>query len=495
MGIKRSEIGKGVSYDRILDAMGDSLCIVGDDYTILYQNAALLKRVGDHIGDKCYAVFHNLEKTCDNCLAVEVMKTGESRSAIKSASLDGVQTHINITAAPIFDDDGRVTAVVETVNDITELVRLRDAVASSEELFRQIADNLPGVVWMRDKDKKKLLYLSPNFERVWGRPREEVYGDWKSWVGFIHKDDRGSFLETLESEVFAKGEYDDVSYSMEYRIVRPSGEIRWIKNRGFSVKDHEGRVYRFAGIAEDITDIKAAEVRREDLFAMLRHDLRTPLTMMEANLEIVMDSLDKDKYSEPIAIINTVKNKVKTPNTMIDDLSMIARAQSPSVSMKPMPQSLPGLVREAVILSKDQVKSKGLGLEIDIEDDLLPITFDRVSIQRAVINLLHNAINYTPSGGTIRVSVSDNHACEGVPGECQVVSISDNGPGIPADARDRVFEKYFRLDRDASQGTGLGLAIVKAVAEAHGGKVELESEVGVGSTFSIMLPTEGSPLL
>ncbi len=137
--------------------------------------------------------------------------------------------------------------------DITERNRIVRALQESEEQFRQVTEHIQEVFWLSDTAKNVVLYISPAYESIWGRSRESLYLSPRSWLDAIHADDRERVLHAaLTKQVL--GQYDE-----EYRIVRPDGSIRWIRDRGFPVRDGSGSVSRIAGVADDITERKKVE--------------------------------------------------------------------------------------------------------------------------------------------------------------------------------------------------------------------------------------------
>ena len=134
------------------------------------------------------------------------------------------------------------------IRDISERKRTEEALHDSRERFRQLAENIREVFWLTDPQKDQMLYISPGYEAIWGRTCESLYESARSWLDAIHPDDRDRILAAALTKQVA-GRYDE-----EYRIVRPDGCVRWIRDRAFPVRDQSGEVYRIAGIAEDITD-------------------------------------------------------------------------------------------------------------------------------------------------------------------------------------------------------------------------------------------------
>lgn len=151
-----------------------------------------------------------------------------------------------------FELDGQSLGLA-LVRDITERRQAEEALRESEERFRQVAENIREVFWLSDPVQLKLLYVSPTFEEIWGRTCASLYADYGTWLAAIHPDDRSRVLESSHAKE-TSGEYDEV-----YRVVRPDGSLRWIRDRGFPVKNAAGQVYRIAGVAEDITERRRAE--------------------------------------------------------------------------------------------------------------------------------------------------------------------------------------------------------------------------------------------
>jgi two-component system phosphate regulon sensor histidine kinase PhoR len=163
----------------------------------------------------------------------------------------------------------------------------------------------------------------------------------------------------------------------------------------------------------------------------------------------------------------------------LGDLSRIESGQSPLVKRN---IGIGDVIKRAVERIKPQADRAGLSINIDIASDLPPVSADRDRIEQVLVNLLHNSIKFTPSGGGITIAA--------IPaGDFLQVSVSDSGVGIPADDLPRIFERFYKADRARSGGgTGLGLAIVKHIIEAHGGKVWAQSVEGKGATFTFTLP-------
>ncbi len=169
---------------------------------------------------------------------------------------DGSLFWNELSISPVWDSNGHLTHYIGVQTDITERKLAEARLQESEEKFRQLAENINQVFWMSTFDFRQVLYVSPAYEKIWGRDRSFVYQNPLAWTDPIHPEDRDRVISKIDKQ--ASGEFD-----LEYRIVRPDGEIRWIRDRAFGVYNEQGELYRIAGIAEDITNRKLAEQKSQ----------------------------------------------------------------------------------------------------------------------------------------------------------------------------------------------------------------------------------------
>lgn len=185
------------------------------------------------------------------------------------------QRWIHVEGVPIRNNEGEVIRITGTVTDVTERVETQLALEESEERFRQLAENIDSVFWLTNVDKDKMIYISPAYEDIWGRTTESLYENPASFVEAVHPDDRSKVEEAFPKQ--KTGDYD-----IEYRIVQPDGEIRWIRDRAYPIKDEDGDVYRIAGVAEDITRTKSLQRERKKYVELVEH---SPNFIARTNLD------------------------------------------------------------------------------------------------------------------------------------------------------------------------------------------------------------------
>ncbi|MFU8868825.1 PAS domain S-box protein [Natronococcus sp.] len=164
---------------------------------------------------------------------------------------DGRRIWLSMSGTPLYED-GEITGAVFTFVDITERKRIETDLRESEAKFRQVAENVEQAIWLSSAEKDEMLYANPAYEAIWGRSRDSLYEEPTSFVDAIHPEDRDRILEALPEQ--REGTYDE-----EYRVVRPDGEVRWVRDRAVPIRDDDGDVYRIVGIASDVTDQRTVE--------------------------------------------------------------------------------------------------------------------------------------------------------------------------------------------------------------------------------------------
>ncbi len=234
-------------------------------------------------------------------------------------------------------------------------------------------------------------------------------------------------------------------------------------------------------IFQDMTRVRQLETIRRDFVSNISHELRTPLASLKALTETLLDGALDDP---PAArrFLSRFETEVDSLSLMVSELLELTRIESGRVPLEFEPVQPERLIQGAVERLYLQAERAGLRIETESSEGLPPVMVDPPRMQQVLMNLLHNAIKFTPVGGRITLAVG--------PGEGGVIfRIRDTGVGIPAEDLPRIFERFYKADRARSGGgTGLGLAISKHLVEAHGGRIWAESVQGEGSTFQFFLP-------
>ena len=407
-------------------------------------------------------------------------------------------------------------ALTELASSMLHRAGLVSALRDSEERFRQVAENIRGFIWLRDPTSPKFLYANTAYENIWGRTRESLYENPLSFLEGVHPDDRARVSGLLTDS-------RPTEYDVEYRVVRPDGDVRWVWSRGFPVRDDRGTIYRMAGVTEDITSRKLSEFAREKLVEREReareaseaaqamaerrreeleritasrarlvrgftHDVKNPLGAAEGFLALLEEGVFGPLADRQRESVVRARRSIRRALELIGGALELARAEAGELRLRSIATDVGAVIQEAVAEYDAQAKAKELAMMLDASRDLPMIASDPFRIRQIVENLLSNAIKYTPPKGRIDIHVRRGGTNVPAPGDWIVVEVSDTGRGIPANAISKVFDEFVRLGPADRGGAGVGLAISQRLARALNGMLTVESSEGSGSRFSLWLP-------
>ena len=253
-----------------------------------------------------------------------------------------------------------------------------------------------------------------------------------------------------------------------------------------------GAMYRYFTIAvEDLTELRRLERVRQDFIANISHELRTPLASVRLLVETLEEAIDTDPEKAQ-TFVERIEREVQYLTDLVTELLELSRIESGNVPMAIEPVEAEKLVREAMARMLPQAQRHRLALHTEIEQGKTLVAADSKQIIRVLVNLVHNAIKFTPSGGTVIIGTALQRE-----GQAQSFFVRDTGVGIRSEELPRIFERFYKVNRSRSKtdfigpggaGSGLGLAIARHVVEAHGGRITAESAPGQGSTFTFTLP-------
>jgi two-component system phosphate regulon sensor histidine kinase PhoR len=270
-----------------------------------------------------------------------------------------------------------------------------------------------------------------------------------------------------------------------YTLELPGMEERWVEVNAAAVLDRDGIQRGAILVFHDLTRIKQLERTRQEFVANVSHELRTPLSLIKGFVETLLEGAKNDP-EKATRFLQTIEKHTDRLTFLIEDLLTISRLESGQIIMNLHPVDL----HEETQRVAEDLKSRADGKQVTFDNQVpegLRAHADADRLQQVLFNLIENAIKYgRPSG---RVVIGGSAIGDGK----VELWVRDDGPGIPAEARERVFERFYRVDRARSRetgGTGLGLSIVKHIVQAHGGEVWLKSELGEGTTFHFTLPAE-----
>lgn len=422
------------------------------------------------------------------------------------------------------------------VRDVTERKIAEDALRESDARFRLLADNITDALWIRTPDMRELRYVSPGFERIWGRPTAELYSGPHRWIDFIVPEDREHVVRT-----FAGLTADSPSLDVEYRILRPDGEQRWIRVRGFQVRDAAGTLLSNTGIVTDITERKLAQAElaaahkqlleasrragmaeiatnvlhdvghilnsvtvsagllQSTLAASRSHGLRMAIRLLNEHAGDLGDFLVRDPQGKllPSYLDAISQALLREQQALTDEVRHLTRSVDHIRDVIATQQGHAGTARRdepgrIADLAEDALRINAQALERDRisvirEFAALPaMRLDRSRVLQILVNLIGNArdaLAHVPPQAR-RLTVRIGHAAAG---RLQI-SVQDEGEGIPPENLTRIFAHGFTTRK---HGHGFGLHSCAAAAAQMGGALTVHSDgPGRGATFTLELPAE-----
>jgi two-component system phosphate regulon sensor histidine kinase PhoR len=271
------------------------------------------------------------------------------------------------------------------------------------------------------------------------------------------------------------------TFKMELSVATPEADK--VLDVTIARLEPQNRTHGAVAVFHDITDLKIIEKMRKDFVANVSHELRTPLTSIKGYAETLFtESIDDDSKVKSFAQI--ILKHANRLSALVQDLLSLTRLESQSTPMVKKETDVGRVLDAAILMIKPAAEAKHIDIETELAPEKIIAWADRDQIGQALVNLLDNAIKYTPDKGSINVYVTD--------ADDEVhVTVKDTGIGIPREHLNRIFERFYRVDKNRSRemgGTGLGLSIVKHIIHSHGGRVWVQSELEVGSSFSFSLP-------
>jgi PAS domain S-box-containing protein len=493
----------------IFDGIQDGISLLDLDFNIVRTNTWAERMYAVQsplVGKKCHQVYYGQGSPCAWCPARQTIETGEAHSEIISYALtEELAGWTELSAYPIKDETGRVRGIIEHAKDITEQVRAEEALRRSKEMLQLVIDNIPQFIFWKNRDS---VYLGCNKNFA----QESGVGEPRNIVGKTDYD----LMWVEEAELARQRDRQVIdSDTPEYHVIRPYhiGERRaWLDTSKIPLHDTHGVVVGVLGANEDITervqaeeelerhrerleelvqertrkleDAQAELVCRErlsalgELTAIVAHEIRNPLGTVRTAVFAIDDAIERGELNRVGRTLELAERNIVRCDNIIRKLLDYTHDRT----LDPRPMHIDTWL--GVVLD-EQTIPPGIVCVRELEADVKAL-IDHEHFRRAISNIVDNAIdalqNRAAVGNrlTVRTRVVENQA-----GSRLEIQIKDTGPGIPADVLPRVFDLLFSAK---SLGVGLGLPIVQNIMEQHGGGIELQSQVGEGTTVTLWLP-------
>ncbi|MBD2210821.1 PAS domain S-box protein [Nostoc linckia FACHB-104] len=395
-----------------------------------------------------------------------------------------------------YDQQGQAIRMLGMLFEISDRKQAEAALRQRELMFRTLADTMPQMFWITKPDGYH-EYFNQRWYDYTGKTLEQTNGE--GWQTVLHPDD-----VQRTSEVWQDSLRTGKTYEIEYRFLRADGEYRWHLGRAFPLRNQEGQIINWFGSCTDIHDQKLAIEERaqalareraarielekasrmkDDFLAIVSHELRSPLNPILGWSTLLLNrQLNAQKTTQALEII---QRNAKLQTRLIDDLLDVSRILRGKLSLNICEVDLLAIVEASVETVRLTAEAKSIQIQTQLDPTVGKLEGDPNRLQQVIVNILTNAVKFTPVGGSIYIQLQQL-------GTNAQIQVTDTGKGISADFLPYVFERFRQADAATTRkfgGLGLGLAIVRHIVELHDGNIQAASlGEGFGSTFTVTLP-------
>jgi len=385
-----------------------------------------------------------------------------------------------------------VNRAIEEAEQRRQRLQMDAKLRESEERFRLLAEQSSDGFWFIGLNPERILYVSPAAEKIWGLSAERFYQDSRVWLGVVHADDQARMREVRKTS--AKGE----RFEEECRVVQPDGSVRWVRNSGTPIRNEAGVITGLSGLTQDITERMELEAQFRQVQKMesvgrlaggIAHDFNNLLTVINGTTELaLLDVGDAEALRMDLDEIRLAGERAAALTRQLLAFSRKQILQPQVLNLNTVVAGLKGMLGR--LLGED------VHLVFALTEGLGSVRADVGQIEQVVVNLVVNARDAMPHGGTLTIETRNAQIDERRPGEhgfaapegpYVVLAVADTGTGMDEVTRRQIFEPFFTT-KGPDRGTGLGLSTVFGIIKQSDGFIVVESEVGRGSRFEVCLP-------
>ncbi|GAC1369471.1 MAG: hypothetical protein NVS2B12_21770 [Ktedonobacteraceae bacterium] len=490
---KRAEV-QMLYQAQIAQSISDALVVTDMQYVIRSWNRAAEELYGwkaeEVLGKNAADIVPGVYQTDSRSIFQhEITTRGMWKGEVLQSHKDGTARYILASVSIVKDQDGNVLGMVAANRDISERKRREE---ENKRLLQQlqieraqleaVLQQMPSGVIIAEALSGKLILENKQVEEIWRQPMPEVasISDYTKYQGF-HPDGRAYKAE--EWPLARSILYGEIVHAEEIVYVRGDKTRGTMQVSSAPIRDEQGNILIGVVIFTDITKQKEAEQRKDEFISTASHELRTPLTTVKATTQLLKRTAIKRNLPEIALSLTKMEGQINLLTRLIAELLDVSKIQAGQIDYLEEPIEIDGFVHEVVETFQLIAPSHRIIVSGSTQQQ---ISGDRGRLEQVLVNLLNNAVKYSPHAQQVDIILSSDDE------EHAIIRVRDYGNGIAREDQSRIFERFYRASNPYSKtiaGLGMGLYIASEIVKRHAGQINVESKVGEGSTFSVMLPS------
>jgi len=457
-------------YKALFEEVPCYLTVIDRDFRIAKANNAFEAQFGDQEGKRCFTGYKGLSSRCANCPVEKTFSDGASHQSEETWFIDQENIYVMVKTSPIFDEKGKVSEVMEMAVDVTRLKRLQIELEKKRNEYKYLYEHVPCYLTVVDRDFN-IIQTNKEFESDFGTSIGKKC--FRVYKGTDFKCDNCPVEKTFA---------DGISHTSEEVWQKNGAETNIIVNTS-AITDEQGRIRAVMEMSTNITEVKRLQgelIILGETIAGMSHTIKNILTGLQGGVYVVDSGLLRGKEERVRMGWEMVKNNVGKVSELVKGILYASKERQPDYK-----ECDPGtLLSEVCDLYETKMNKEGILLVREFETEICSCLLDSAGIHSVLSNLLSNAVQACrDKGGSEKKQITVTaHTADAR----LVMSVSDNGEGIPNEVKNKLFNKFYSTK--GSKGTGLGLVITRKVVQEHQGTIKVESEPGKGTTFIIEIP-------
>jgi signal transduction histidine kinase len=410
-----------------------------------------------------------------NVYATGIAYKGHEQKAITIHNGKPKEGFYNFVYEPLRDEHGITTNILIIADDVTEKVYTRKQANRISEMLNMAVDSAELGTWFFDVETREFV-PSAKVKALFGyEPDADL--PYRKAISHISPEYQEQVVSAIGTAL-KNGESYDLEFPVQHPLDQP---VRWLRATGNLYRPEPDMPSYYSGILMDVTARKLDDQRKNDFIAMVSHELKTPLTSLKAYIQILNSKAQHNQDLYAVGALNKAETQINKMNTLIKSFLDVARLEAGKINLNIEPFDLTALISEVIAEATDIVQSHELIFE---PCPMLMVCADKDKIAQVVTNFLSNAVKYSAWGKNIFIR------CSQIDDMIQV-SVTDEGMGIKVQDMEKLFNRFYRIERPETHtisGFGIGLYLCAEIIQRHHGKIWVDSEVGVGSTFHFRIP-------